>query len=131
MCFSSSHRARLPLCAVSAACAAPLILLVRAATMPSVYSRLAPYLTPQWLLAVFGSYLAYRLLRSWSLSRAARSQLARHQQTKAALRQAEFALAQERMAETEEERKKLQDVITQSTAAALVQKMSNGESLDV
>lgn len=96
--------------------------------MPSVYSRLTPYFTPQWFLLLVGSYFAYRLVRRWSVAAAARAQLKRLQEIKKVHKQADTARVVEAIKETEQERIQKADTIVTSSAVALVGKMASGQS---
>jgi hypothetical protein len=95
--------------------------------MPSVYSRLSTYFTPQWLLLLVGSYLAYRLLRRWVAASGARSQLLTLQAVKKAQRQADMTRLDQSLRDTEKEREQKGSAIVHASATSLVQKMNNGQ----
>jgi len=95
--------------------------------MPSVFSRLAPYATPQWLLILLGSLVAYRVLRRLVLARLASSALNRARAAKSLRRTSELQVAEAKMAETQGQRRTQERNIVAMSATQLVQKMSKGE----
>ena len=98
--------------------------------MPSVYSRLSSYLTPEWFLIFFGSYLTYRLLRRFLTLAHARTQLRKLQETKANRLKAELDVVDEAIKATEHERVEKEAKIVTSSAVTLVQKMASGTATD-
>lgn len=98
-------------------------------TMPSVYSRLSSYMTPQWLLLLVSSYVAMRFVSRLMAARRAAAAVARVQQAKRLRRDADMAVLDDRIADTLAERANgTQEEVVQQSATALVAKMAAGQT---
>ena len=98
--------------------------------MPSVYSRLAPYLTPSWVLVLLSGFIAFRLaVRSYS-GAMARAQLARNQAAKRARMQGQMAVMEVAIEQTAAQRTEQGrgELIVKESATEIVKKLRDGQT---
>lgn len=96
--------------------------------MPSVFSRLSTYLTPQWLLLFLSGYIAYRLAMRSYMAAKARAQLARTQAAKRARLQGQMAVMEAALEQSKAARADANqgEKICAESATTIVSKLREG-----